>query len=87
MMTDKVMEFKNGYSMISNRLELLKLEKDIKEFYKKNYFQTGLVPWRMKQWLNDSKCRNHVRSSQFSNFVKTSGTTNTEEKPSNIYLI
>jgi len=27
MMTDKVMEFKNGYSEISNRFELLKLEK------------------------------------------------------------
>lgn len=84
MMTDKVIEFKNGYSVISNRLELLKLEKEIKEFMKseafkmlsdkemdalddlllevinkKEYFQTGLDPRRMKQWLNDSKWRNH----------------------------
>lgn len=84
MMTDKVIEFKNGYALISNRLELLKLEKEIKKFMKseafkilsdkemdalddllidvinkKEYFQTGLDPWRMKQWLNDSKWRNH----------------------------
>ena len=83
-MTDKVIEFKNGYSVISNRLELLKLEKEIKEFMKseafkmlsdkemdalddlllevinkKEYFQTGLDPRRMKQWLNNSKWRNH----------------------------
>jgi hypothetical protein len=85
MMTDKVMEFKNGYSEISNRFELLKLEEEIKDFMrsndfrmlsceemdaiddllielinKKEYFQTGLDPWRMKQWLNDSKWRNQI---------------------------
>lgn len=84
-MTDKVMEFKNGYSKISNRFELLKLEEEIKDFMrskdfrmlssekmdaiddllievinKKEYFQTGLNPLRMKQWLNDSKWRNQI---------------------------
>lgn len=83
-MNDKVMHFKNIYSVISNRLELNDLEKKIKEFMKsgafktlsnkemdalddllikvinkKEYFQTGLDPWRMKQWLYDSKWRNH----------------------------
>ncbi len=82
-MTDKVTEFKNGYSVISSRFELLNLEKEIKEFMKsegfrmlsdkemdalddllievinkKEYFQTGLNPGRMKQWLNDSRWRN-----------------------------
>lgn len=84
-MTDKVMEFKIGYSEISNRFELLKLEKEIKDFMeskdfrmlsceemdaiddllievinKKEYFQTGLNPLRMKLWLNDSKWRNQI---------------------------
>ncbi len=27
---------------------------------KKEYFQTGLDPWRMKQWLNDSKWKNQI---------------------------
>lgn len=79
------MEFKIGYSEISNRFELLKLEKEIKDFMrskdfrmlsceemdaiddllievinKKEYFQTGLNPLRMKLWLNDSKWRNQI---------------------------
>ncbi|NJD52147.1 MAG: hypothetical protein FIB07_04700 [Candidatus Methanoperedens sp.] len=84
MMTDIVIDLKNRFSVISNRLELLKLEGEIKEFMKsdafkilsdkkmealddllidvinkKEYLQTGLDPWRMKRWLNDTKWRNH----------------------------
>ena len=50
-MTEKLMEFTKRYSSLANRMELLDLEKDIKEYISSEDF--GLLPEATRNALDD----------------------------------